>query len=365
MESNIKVSVVVPVYNMEKYIEQCVTSLLTQTLKEIEIIFVDDGSTDNSFELLQKFAKNDKRIVIIKQSNSGVGAARNAGIKVSRGEYLSILDADDFFDPFMLENAYNKSKQDNADVLIFKVKSYDEETGVTEDLKWCRRDYWIPSTVFSYKDVSDRLFCLGALWAWDKLFRTEFIKKFNIEFQNQRTCNDARFVVLAFSLAERISTCDNAYAIHRIGRKDSLSVTREHSWNCFYKAFLSCEELLKKFERYNEVVQAMRNWVLDFSLWNYETITGKHKRDIYNLSKNVIFPHYNIYDFSSDYYLWPEKYNKLLSIKQKSYEEYENIPKTGIFCKFVKKCGSARKMLKTKGLKVTLKHLIIKIKKGN
>lgn len=364
MESkNIKVSVVVPVYNMEKYIEECAQSLLAQTLKDIEIVFVDDGSTDSSRNLLEKIAKKDDRVIILHQKNSGVGNARNAGIKIAQGEYLSILDADDFFEPDMLENSYAKAKADNSDVVIFKAKSFDEDTGKTEDLKWCRRDYWIPQTVFSYKDVPDRLFCLGALWAWDKLFRTDFIKHYNIEFQNQRTCNDARFVVLALSMAERISTCDNAYAIHRVNRKDSLSVTRELSWDCFYKAFLSCEKHLRAFNRYNEVIHAMRNWVVDFTLWNYETITGKHKKDIFYLFKNDLSKRYSIFDYQREYYLWPEKYDKALKIKELSFEEYENISKNTLLSKIHKKFLTFKQLLRTQGLLKTLKYAAKKLRK--
>ena len=103
MEENIKVSVILPVYNGETYLSECLDAILGQTLKEIEVICVNDGSTDRSPEILREYAARDSRIRVIDQENTGAGAARNNGMAQARGEYLSFLDADDFFEPQMLE----------------------------------------------------------------------------------------------------------------------------------------------------------------------------------------------------------------------------------------------------------------------
>ena len=96
-ESEIKVSVIIPVYNVEKYLKQNLKSITEQTLKEIEIICVDDGSTDSSYKIIEDFAKKDSRVIPVKQKNGGAGAARNNGLRRARGKYLSFLDSDDFF----------------------------------------------------------------------------------------------------------------------------------------------------------------------------------------------------------------------------------------------------------------------------
>ena len=106
-----KISVIIPVYNGETYLAQCLDSIIGQTLKEIEIICVNDGSKDRTQQILEKYAEKDSRIQIISQENGGAGAARNAGLRIARGEYLSILDGDDFFEPDMLEKAYKKAKE--------------------------------------------------------------------------------------------------------------------------------------------------------------------------------------------------------------------------------------------------------------
>ena len=110
-----KVSVIVPVYNAERYLKQCVESILAQTLKNVEIIFVDDGSTDGSLEILKDYQAKDYRIRVISQENTGGGAARNRGMKEASGEYLCFLDADDYFEPAMLERM--SSKMDATSVL--------------------------------------------------------------------------------------------------------------------------------------------------------------------------------------------------------------------------------------------------------
>ena len=105
---NIKVSVILPVYNGEKYIKKCMESLISQTLKEIEIICVDDGSVDGTLEALKEYENLDN-VTVITQENAGAGAARNKGMSYAKGEYLSFLDADDIFEKDMLEVAYNKA----------------------------------------------------------------------------------------------------------------------------------------------------------------------------------------------------------------------------------------------------------------
>ena len=126
----IKVSVVMAVYNAERYLRQALGSVCAQTLKEIEIICVDDGSTDGSMEILKEFAGQDDRIKILQhlEKTDGAAAARNMGLQAAKGEYLSFLDADDWFEPDMLEKAYEKASLQELDVLIFDAYVYREAT---------------------------------------------------------------------------------------------------------------------------------------------------------------------------------------------------------------------------------------------
>ena len=115
------------VYNVENYIEECLDSLINQTLKEIEIICVDDGSTDGTLKLLYKYEEADSRVKIIQQQNQYAGVARNNGMKHAVGEYIIFLDSDDFFEKTMLEKIYNEAKRKEADLLFFCFKVFDDE----------------------------------------------------------------------------------------------------------------------------------------------------------------------------------------------------------------------------------------------
>lgn len=117
-----KVSVIVPIYNAEIYIDKCIQSIINQTLKDIEIILVDDGSTDKSVEISNKYAENDKRIKVIKQKNKGASSARNYGISVATGDFITFVDSDDFIEIDMLEVLYNAAIDNKCDVILSGIK---------------------------------------------------------------------------------------------------------------------------------------------------------------------------------------------------------------------------------------------------
>ena len=239
-----KVSVILAVYNGHDVLRRCLDSILAQTLTDIEIICVDDDSKDDSLAILQEYAEKDSRVRPIHQENGGAGAARNTGMKYASGEYLSILDCDDFFEPRMLENAYRTATERSADIITFGCDFYD---GKTDSFRPCyhsiNRKALPDKEVFSAQDIQQDVFRLFVGWAWDKLFRREFIVREQITFQEQRTTNDMLFVFNALIRAKRVTVLDEVYAHYRqsVG---SLSVTREKSWMCFYNALMALREEL-------------------------------------------------------------------------------------------------------------------------
>lgn len=126
--SKIKVSVIVPVFNVEEYLSTSLDSILNQTLKDIEIICINDGSTDASLDILENYAKKDARIKIISKKNEGQGIARNIGLDNAQGEFIAFVDSDDFIKEDMLEKSYKKSVSKNLDLVMYKVSSFDNET---------------------------------------------------------------------------------------------------------------------------------------------------------------------------------------------------------------------------------------------
>lgn len=267
------VSVILPCYNAEKYLCQCLDSILAQTLGALEVICVDDGSTDGTGEILRRYASSDGRIRIVNQRNAGAGAARNVGAQLARGEYLSFLDADDFFEPDMLEKAVACAEETKADYVVFQSDRYNQDRDTFEEMDWavCLADI-PPYQPFTYRELTGNLFLTFVGWAWDKLYRRSFVEAHSLYFQEQRTTNDMLFVFSALICAKRIGLVRQVLAHQRRGNRDSLSVTREKSWHCFYDALTALKQRLEDEGLYRELEQDYVNYALHFSLWHLNTL---------------------------------------------------------------------------------------------
>ena len=275
---NKKVSVIIPVYNAEKYLEQCLDSVISQTLKEIEIICVDDGSTDRSVDILRQYKMKDPRVIVIEQKNAGAGSARNNGMASATGEYLSFLDADDFFSPTMLEETYNRGVEKDCDLVVFRSDQYKTDEDKYVFAPWVVREKELPPyQPFNHRSITTNVFKVFVGWAWDKLFKAEFIREKGLEFQEQRTSNDMLFVFSSVVLAERIGYVDSILAHQRRDARDSLSKTRENSWHCFYDALLALRDELKKENLWMELEKDYINYALHFTMWNYDTLAEPTK----------------------------------------------------------------------------------------
>lgn len=222
-----KVSVVVPVYNAAAYLKECLASLVNQTLKEIEIICVNDGSTDNSLAILNEYAAKDNRFKIIDQKNAGVGAARNTGIAHAVGDYLAFLDSDDFVEDNMLEYLYYTAKAEQSDVIVCAFYMYDNRTKEDIDIAYPH----IPETLVSPcepKELGENLFTFTGPNAWTKLWKTELIKKNNIEFGNCPYSEDAFFSWTALANSQRISFTNIPFIHYRWFNKEQASFLIEN-----------------------------------------------------------------------------------------------------------------------------------------
>ena len=285
----IKVSVIIPVYNVEKYLRQNLQSVADQTLKEIEIICVDDGSTDSSFEIVQEFAAKDPRFVAVQQKNAGAGAARNNGLRRARGEYLSFLDSDDFFAPDMLETAYNKAQETKADFVVFNSDQYNEDEKKFKQVSWVVRYAELPPyQPFGRRAMTDNIFKVFVGWAWDKLFNRKWVLEHDLWFQEQRTSNDMLFVFSAVAIAKRIAYVEKGKVLahQRRNNKSSLSNTREKSWDCFYNALTALRDRLKQEGIYREVEKDYINYALHFALWNLNTLAEPTHQKLFEKLKN-------------------------------------------------------------------------------
>ena len=220
-----KVSIIVPVYNVEKYLKRCVRSLKKQTLEDIEIILVDDSSTDASLEICKEMAAEDSRIKVIHKLNEGAGFARNAALDVATGEYIGFVDSDDFVEPDMYETLYQKAEEYSSDLVMSGVLFVDGNT-FSEKGKCVRKVYFDKDTHFETDEELKelRMGIIGALpdneddskygmSIWKNLFRHEVIKKNKLAFVSEREMlsEDALFMVDFISCIKKATGISEAF----------------------------------------------------------------------------------------------------------------------------------------------------------
>lgn len=256
---DLKVSVIMAVYNAEKYLRQSVDSLLAQTLKEIEVILVDDGSADCSLDILHSYEKADSRVRVLENldESDGAASARNLGVSHAKGSYLSIVDADDFFEPDMLEKAYEKARTEKADVVIFDGYRFDD----TNQIDLCRNTILVRDLVpkgklggaFSPDENRDDLFRMTLGAAWNCLFSAEMIRMHDLKFASFHHADDMEFVYMAFALAKRIAILPERLVHYRVNHADTqasmVSLWPDTAW----QAMCSLKEQLTRagvYEKY-------------------------------------------------------------------------------------------------------------------
>lgn len=241
------VSVIIPVYNAEEYLGQCVKSVLDQELSSLEVILVDDGSEDSSVAIIERFQTSDSRVRLIKQNHEGAGEARNKGLSVASGTYIQFLDSDDWASPAMLKDMVRNAEKNKSDIVVSQAYEFDDETGREWLVTWVCKHYLLPNGVFCWKDIPSCIFTAFPALVWNKLFRREFIERENIAFQGIPRSNDVCFMGTAAVAARRISVQKGAYVHHRVSNPNSCQATKDFYPQGFVEARVALKaELLKR-----------------------------------------------------------------------------------------------------------------------
>jgi len=300
-----------PVYNGEGYLRECLDSVCSQTLRDIEIICVDDGSSDKSLAILDEYAAKDSRVKVIAQPNSGAAVARNKGIAIAQGEYLSILDSDDRFEPKMLETMVARARAKNAQVVICRCVGFEDGSEKPVDMNWSLKDEFIPGECFAGLDVGDGLFYFTQGWAWDKLYLTSFVREHNLEFQNLKSTNDMLFTFLSIALAQRITTISDVFIHQRRNRSTSISRTRQLNCDCFYYALAALKEELIKHGIFEHTQKAFENLSAHLSMWHFNSLSSDHHCFFYLYDKfrTEYFPALGIGTQPEEYFLEKVRFN--------------------------------------------------------
>lgn len=256
MKNSIKISVVIPVYNVENYIGQCLHSILNQTLKEIEVICVNDGSTDKSLSILEKYSKIDDRIKVIDQQNQGAGYSRNLGLELASGNYVHFMDSDDYMELNAYECLYNKAIEFGADIV--KGKSYALDNKTKEKLK--RSAYELSNIgknnfdkLISFYDSPNKLI-KTTLVPWNGICKKSFLIDNKINFNNLTCVNDHTFFYEVIIKSKKLLFINNFIINHRVNRGNSLIGQRAKHFYCEFISFRITEDLVQNLPREHQLL---------------------------------------------------------------------------------------------------------------
>jgi glycosyltransferase involved in cell wall biosynthesis len=279
-----KVSVIIPIFNVEDYIIECLDSISNQTLKEIEIICVNDGSTDNSLSIIEEYSKNDNRIIIINQINRGLSEARNTGVKYSNGEYIYFIDSDDYLDQNALLELYNQGKKDDLDIIYFDADSFFSDINSTNLKKKMKFYIDFYHRKFNYSEILEGKEMFYEMEKNDEFRHSaclQFIKrKFyeitNLSFYPGIYHEDNLFTLKSILLANRTFYIKKQYYKRRI-RSNSIMVQNFNVKNLYGYFIVYCEML--KFLIRKDFTENIRKGII--------SELGKIRNEIFNINKRI------------------------------------------------------------------------------
>ncbi len=295
-----KVSVIVPIYNVEKYLEQCLDSLKNQTLKDIEIICVDDGSTDSCGEICDRYAQNDARIKVIHKKNSGYGNSINRGIEEAQGKYVGILESDDFADKKMYENLWNLAEQHQADNV--KCSWYDYFTDSDTAIKVGAISPKKANKVITYKDFHGILKNRTVIWGG--IYRRDFLVANNIKCLETpgASFQDTSFNIKTLLLANRLVLTEKSYIYYR---KDNINSSVKSK----AKVYFICEEyeeITRFLNEHPDIKQEInyRKLINEYNhyIWNLLRISPEFRSDFIDKFAEIFSKYYNNDEFDSRFY---------------------------------------------------------------
>lgn len=282
-----KVSVLIPCYNVERYVQQCVESVLQQTLQDIEIICINDGSKDNTLSILRDFEKRDSRIRIIDKSNSGYGDSMNKGLSLAKGEYVGIVESDDFVNPDMFNNLYETALRENAEIV--RSCYYENKAGIDTFIG----NDWVPKNRTHNPNQETAAF-LQAPAIWSAIYRRSWLEKEGITFLPTpgASYQDTSFAFKCYACCTRFHMLDKAFLHYRTDNEAS-------SVNNPGKAMCVCDEwneiyrfVRKDKKRFGHLYSIMPFIQYGTYKWNFERLSGKLKYKFLGVWAREIFGHF-------------------------------------------------------------------------
>ncbi|MPQ44410.1 glycosyltransferase family 2 protein [Clostridium tarantellae] len=341
--TKIKISVIVPVYNVEMYLEQCIESIVNQTIKEIQIILIDDGSKDKSSEICDKYKNKDNRIEVIHQENKGVSKSRNIGINKAKGKYIAFIDSDDYISNNMLETLFNNAENNYSDLVSCNHFNIYENGKLKSILNYkeeiCNKEEFINNFVKN-NIVNGKI----GMVLWDKLFRLDIINNNNIRFKSI-VLEDYLFIMQYCVYVNIYSSINKCLYYYRVINN---SLTKRFNFNIFENLLYVQKEkeiIMENIKFYDNNKELLHEWFLNycknimFLLYylNVDISYEKKKNYIQNIISNekviyyINYRGYNLYNKDNLVKLIAEKnINRLcfhLYVKAKLYRVAKRILK--------------------------------------
>ncbi len=319
-----KVSVVVPVYNEEKYLNSCLESLINQSLTDIEIIIVDDGSTDKSREIEKEYAEADGRISVLKQMNQYAGAARNRGMDVAQGKYIIFLDADDWYSEYFLEKMYTVAEKWQSEIALCNFFMYDDSQDKQKIPDIAYKESFLPEqSTFCGQDLKyNGIFQFAKGWAWDKLFNLDFLRRNGLRFQKIRSSNDGYFTFMALAIANNITYLKDRLVTYRVGNQYSISNARDKSWENGFVMIESIHDDLCARDLYEIYEQSFLNWVVEYIVWYVDSLNSLEAVKGCFRSINALEDKYMLRKKDAEFFLDTEKLNYYLQITENDFDAF-------------------------------------------
>ncbi len=347
--NNIKVSIIIPVFNVENYLVKCLESITAQTMQELEIICINDGSTDNSLEILKHFAQKDERIIIINKENEGQGIAKNIGLQNATGEYIGFVDPADWIDEHMYEYMYKQAKNLNSEIVICDFISYKDckHKAQKEDFflkavsKTRVQTANIPSNCNIDKNIILDTLLVTPSYCGNKIYLAKFLKDFNIDFLPQKYYENIPFTLKCMVFANNISYTDSPFYRYRIHKSSTLQISEKQ----YYEYINTCNEV-KEFISQNNLTQRLQKNLIYFcsknaeQLWNQ--LPSKHQHTCLKLFKNSLST--EEFKIFRNLIHVPNNFEKIFSVTNENGHKIINILGVKIKAKYQSK--SSRKIQK-------------------
>lgn len=307
------VSIIVPVFNSQEFLPKSLKCLREQTYCNFEIICVDDGSTDNSRNILISESKINTKLKIILSENKGAANARNIGLKQARGKYVLFLDSDDIFDSKLVENTYKKASETSVDMVLFRAKSYDKTTNITKRAEWALNTKFLPKKeIFKIEDMGDHLFQAISSCPWNKLIKRELLT--GLQFQNIRNANDLYLIYTALLRAKSITYLDEYLVTYRTGNPNSLQRTKSNYFSCIFDAYRKLYEQIRNLGLYEKYHRSLINKALESFVYYFNTINEEAKEKMKLYLTDSGFSEFDMFDKDEKFFYRKSDYEAMKKI---------------------------------------------------